>query len=95
MNDNIAVVHQDPAAGRFALRAEKMATPLRQRVVNMIPDRPDLSLGIGRANHEIVRDRRQSPDLEHDQIGRLFFQSGLGSPQTFFSRIDCRCSDEP
>jgi hypothetical protein len=72
MHDHVAVVKQDPPGGRVALAlawSEVLVTP--QLVDDLALNGFDLPFARTRADHEVVRDRRDRAEVQQEDVARL------------------------
>ena len=72
VEDDVAVVHQDPARRLEPLDGERRAELLGDRV----GDGAGLAVGAGRREHEVVRHRRQLGQVEDEDGGGLAVERG-------------------
>ena len=68
MHDDVAEIEQHPAGFGRAFDAGLACSRSDQFFIQRIDDRAQLSFVLRRANHEVVGNRRQGAQIEHDDI---------------------------
>lgn len=98
MCDEVAVVEQDPATLRASLSTDGLALLRRERLLDLLGDRPDLSLARGRADQEVVGDGQEVADVDDgDVLGLLVGRcsDGTSDPSEGRQRWDARAPFDP
>jgi hypothetical protein len=78
MDDNLAEVHQHPAAGRVTFNLRAFATMFFVRgLVQRVGQRVELALAGAGADDEVVGEDRVPLDVEQDDVLGLFVFEGV------------------
>jgi hypothetical protein len=83
MDDHVPVVHQDPLRCRCTFDAERVDALLGQAAVDMVCDRANLPVGPARAEHQIIGNGGEFPDVEHHDVLGLFVERRGGDGEGF------------
>lgn len=78
MDDDVAVIEQDPAGLRRALAASRLdLLGLAQLLVDRLQDGVDLAVGAGAGDDKIIGERRYLADVQQQDVFRLFFGENI------------------
>jgi len=78
MDDDIAIVHQNPLRGPSAFDTQRFGAGTRKNAADMVRDGARLAIRIRRAYDQVVGNRSQRGYLEDERIGGLLFPHGPG-----------------
>jgi hypothetical protein len=84
---DITKVHQDPLRGVHPFDAERACAMPREDLVDVIGDRLHLTLGLARAEHQVISDRGKLGDVENEDVFGLLFQGRRGDGDRFGLRL--------
>ncbi len=93
MDDDVAVVHQDPLRGPRAFDATCSGAGAREDAIDVIGDSTRLAIRICRAYDQIVGNGGQWRNLEDEDVGGLLIEHGSGNGEG--RRSSCSCDRGP
>src|SRR5262249_36564318 len=88
VNNHVAVIDHHPLAPWIALDREWPYSRAREVVLDPLRDGLDLSIGAPRADEEIIGERRQPPNLHHDQVVGLLLEGKLNAQQRLAATVN-------
>jgi uncharacterized membrane protein len=86
MEDNVAVIHNDPHRVGFAFGLRTI-TVFAHFILHVTADRTDVSIRCARANHEVVRDDGLAAYIENRDVERLEFVGSPANQGRFATRL--------
>lgn len=81
MNEEVAVIEQDPFPGVVSFRADRQFAKFLELFADLVGDRLSLARIRRRADHEIVGERSNFAEIEHQEIFGFFGFGGARGNQ--------------
>lgn len=90
MGHDVAVVEKGPGSVSDPFASQGTFTHLRQSSLDALDDRSDMDIRASGAEHEVICNRRDFPQVQNDHVGGFSVQGERGSGFSQVSRGQSR-----